>query len=113
MEEFWIFTRYFINVGGGSDGRAQQRCETLVQAKKLWHQQIASDIDKATIEWELLQIIRSSDGLCIASEIIDHYIEPEPTPEPEPEPTPEPTPEPEEPEEPEEPTEPETPEEGE
>ena len=78
MEEFYIFTRYFINVGGGNDGRAQQKCETITQAKKLWHQQIATDIDKDTIAWELLQIVRSSDGLCIASEIIDHRVQPEP-----------------------------------
>lgn len=74
MEEFYIFTRYYINVAGGNDGRAQQKCADLTQAKKLWHQQIASDIDKDTIAWELLQIIRSSDGLCIASEIIDHRV---------------------------------------
>ena len=74
MDQFFIFTRYFINVGGGNDGRAQQKCEDLTQAKKLWHQQIATDIDKDTIAWELLQIIRSSDGLCIASEIIDHRV---------------------------------------
>ena len=74
FDDFFIFTRYFINVGGGSDGRAQQKCETLTAAKKLWHQQIATDIDKETILWELLQIVRSSDGLVIASEIIDNRV---------------------------------------
>ena len=72
FEDFYIVTRYFINVGGGSDGRSQQKFEDLTQAKKQWHQQIASDIDKDTILWELIQIIRSVDGLCIASEIIDN-----------------------------------------
>ena len=74
FEDFYIVTRYFINVGGGSDGRSQQTFEDLTQAKKQWHQQIASDIDKDTILWELIQIIRSVDGLCIASEIIDNRV---------------------------------------
>ena len=75
MEEFYIFTRYFINKDGGNDGRAQQKYADLNQAKKQWHQQIASDIDKDTILWELVQIVRSTDGLCLASEIIDHSAE--------------------------------------
>ena len=74
MEDFYIFTRYFINADGGNDGRAQQKCETLTQAKKLWHQQIATDIDKETIAWELVQVIRSTDGLCLLSEIINHRV---------------------------------------
>ena len=77
MEDFYIFTRYFIPTEG-VDGRSQVRCEDIVQAKKLWHQQIASDIDKDTIAWEIVQIVRSADGLCVASEIIDHRVAPAP-----------------------------------
>ena len=74
MEDFYIVTRYFLNVDGGNDGRSQQRYDDITQAKKQWHQQIATDIDKATILWELIQIVRSVDGLCIASEIIDNRV---------------------------------------
>lgn len=80
MPEFYIVTRYFINVGGGTDGRSQQKFDDIKQAKKQWHQLIATDIDKDTILWELIQIIRSTDGLCIASEIINNYVAPETTP---------------------------------
>lgn len=82
MPEFYIVTRYFINVGGGTDGRSQQKYDDLTQAKKAWHQQVASDIDKNTILWELIQIVRSRDGMAIASEIIDNYVAPAPEPTP-------------------------------
>lgn len=74
----YIVTRYIIPVEG-SDTRSQERFDDLVQAKKRWHSIIASDIDKTTIAWEMVQIVRE-DGICVASEILDNRI-PEPTPE--------------------------------
>lgn len=73
---FYIVTRYIVNIEG-SDTRSQERFDDLTQAKKRWHSIIASDIDKATIAYELVQIIRE-DGICVASEIIDNRIPLEP-----------------------------------
>ena len=36
-----------------------------------------ADIDKATISWEMVQIVRG-DGICLANEIIDNRVQPEP-----------------------------------
>lgn len=74
----YIVTRYIIPFEG-SDTRSQERFDDLTQAKKRWHSIIASDIDKQTIAYELIQIIRE-DGICVASEILDNRIPPEPEP---------------------------------
>jgi hypothetical protein len=73
---FYIVTRYIINIEG-SDTRSQERFDDLTQAKKRWHSIIASDIDKTTIAWEMVQIVRE-DGICVASEIMDNRPAPEP-----------------------------------
>ena len=73
---FYIVTRYIINFEG-SDTRSQERFDDLTQAKKRWHSIIASDIDKTSIAWEMVQIVRE-DGICVASEIIDNRVAPEP-----------------------------------
>lgn len=72
---FYIVTRYIINLEG-SDTRSQERFDDLTQAKKRWHSIIASDIDKTTIAWEMVQIVRE-DGICVASEIMDNRPAPE------------------------------------
>lgn len=77
MEEIYIVTRYFIPVDG-SDSRSQERYDNLIAARKRWHTLVASDIDKATIAWEMIQIVRGADGICLASEIIDNRVAPEP-----------------------------------
>lgn len=74
----FIVSRYIIPVEG-SDTRSQERFDDLTQAKKRWHSIIASDIDKTSIAWEMVQIVRG-DGICLANEIIDNRV-PEPTPE--------------------------------
>lgn len=71
MEEIYIVTRYFIPVEG-SDSRSQERFNDLTQARKRWHTLVASDLDKPTIAWEMIQIVRGADGICLASEIIDN-----------------------------------------
>lgn len=76
MEEIYIVTRYFIPVGG-SDSRSQERFDNLIAARKRWHTLVASDIDKTTIAWEMIQIVRGADGICLASEIIDNRVAPE------------------------------------
>lgn len=71
----YIVTRYIIPFEG-SDTRSQERFDDLTQAKKRWHSIIASDIDKTTIAWEMVQIVRE-DGICVASEIMDNRPAPE------------------------------------
>lgn len=48
-----------------------QRFDDEIQARKRWHSIIAADIDKETVRFEMVQIIRE-DGICIDSEIIDN-----------------------------------------
>ena len=73
MEEIYIVTRYFIPIEG-SDSRSQERFDNLVAARKRWHTLVASDLDKPTILWELIQIVRGFDGVCLASEIINNRV---------------------------------------
>lgn len=80
MEEIYIVTRYFIPTEG-SDSRSQERFSDLTQARKRWHTLVASDLDKASILWELIQIVRGADGILLASEIIDNRVPPEPVEE--------------------------------
>ena len=59
-----------------SDGKQSNSIEAFdqeTQAKKRWHSIIAADIDKDSVQYELVQIVRE-DGICIASEIIDNRI---------------------------------------
>ena len=74
MEEIYIVSRYLIPVEG-NDSRSQERFDNLTQARKRWHTLVASDLDKNTILWEMIQIIRGADGICLASEIIDNRTE--------------------------------------
>lgn len=71
----YIVTRYIIPVEG-SDTRSQERFDDITQAKKRWHSIIAGDLDKTSIAWEMVQIVRG-DGICLANEIIDNRVEPE------------------------------------
>lgn len=48
-----------------------QKYDDVIQARKRWHNIIAADIDKTTILFEMVQIIRDN-GICIDSEIIDN-----------------------------------------
>lgn len=75
MEEIYIVTRYIIPVEG-NDTRSQERYDDLTQARKRFYNILASDLDKTTIQWEMVQVIRGADGICLASEIIDNRVKP-------------------------------------
>lgn len=75
MEEIFIVTRYFIPTEGG-DSRSQERFDNLIAARKRWHTIVATDLDKQTILWEMIQIVRGADGICLASEIINNRVAP-------------------------------------
>lgn len=79
----FFVTRYIIPFEG-NDSHSEEKFEEEnpakpIHAKKRWHSIIASDIDKQTIAYELIQIIRE-DGICVASEILDNRIPHEPEP---------------------------------
>ena len=64
-------TRVFFS--GGKQSNSIEAFDQETQAKKRWHSIIAADIDKDSVQYELVQIVRE-DGICIASEIIDNRI---------------------------------------
>lgn len=76
----YFVLRYIIPFEG-NDSHSEEKFTDIVPAKKRWHTIIASDIDKTTLAYELIQIIRE-DGICVASEILDNRIPPEPEPTP-------------------------------
>ena len=69
---FYIVLRYIIPFDG-NDSHSEERFADITSSKKRWHSIIATDIDKQTIAYELIQIIRE-DGICVASEIIDNRV---------------------------------------
>ena len=77
----YFVLRYIIPFEG-NDSHSEEKFTGIVPAKKRWHNIIASDIDKQTIAYELIQIIRE-DGICVASEILDNRLPPEPVQTPE------------------------------
>lgn len=75
----YFVLRYIIPFEG-NDSHSEEKFTDITLAKKRWHTIIASDIDKTTLAYELIQIIRE-DGICVASEILDNRLPPEPEPE--------------------------------
>ena len=77
----YFVLRYIIPFEG-NDSHSEEKFTDITLAKKRWHTIIASDIDKTTLAYELIQIIRE-DGICVASEILDNRLTPEPVQTPE------------------------------
>ena len=69
---FYIVLRYFIN-NQGQESHSEQRFDDEIQARKRYHNIIAADIDSNTLQYELVQVIRSTDGSTISgcSEVFD------------------------------------------
>ena len=69
---FYIVLRYFINKQG-QESHSEQRFDDEIQARKRYHNIIAADIDSNTLQYELVQVIRSTDGSTIkgCNEIFD------------------------------------------
>ena len=76
---FYIVLRYFIN-NQGKESHSEQRYDDEIQARQRYHNIIAADIDSNTLQYELVQVIRSTDGSTISgcSEVFDFSNEPEP-----------------------------------
>lgn len=73
----WYFVSRVAIDNTQTQTQSIQRYDDLVQAKKRWHNIIAADIDKDTLLYEMVQIVRD-DGICVASEIIDNRVPPTP-----------------------------------
>lgn len=65
----WFVIRVFFK--GGQQSNSIQAFDTEVAAQKRFYSISATDVDDATMEYELVQIIRA-DGVCLASNIFDH-----------------------------------------
>lgn len=68
----FFVTRVFFSTDG-KQSNSIEMFDNDTAAKKRWHSIIASDIDKQTISFEMVQIVRE-DGICVASEIIDNRV---------------------------------------
>ena len=73
----FFVTRYIIPFEG-NDSHSEEKFDEPnpakpIHAKKRWHGIITTDIDKATISCEIVQIVRE-DGICVASETIDNRV---------------------------------------
>lgn len=68
----WFVIRVFFK--NGQQSNSIQAFETEVAAQKRFYSISATDVDDATMEYELVQIIRA-DGVCLASNIFDHREE--------------------------------------
>lgn len=61
---FYIVLRYFIN-RDGQESHSEQRFDDEIQARKRYYNILAADIDSNTLQYELVQVIRSTDGSTI------------------------------------------------
>lgn len=62
---FYIVLRYFINKDGQAS-HSEQPFDDEIQAKKRFYNILAADIDSNTLKYELVQVIRSTDGSTIS-----------------------------------------------
>ena len=72
----YFVTRYIIPMDGGNDSHSEEKFDNDIKARKRFYSILAADIDKQTIAYELVQIVRE-DGICVASQVFDNRI-PEP-----------------------------------
>lgn len=71
----YFVTRYIIPLEG-NDSHSEEKFDNDLKARKRFYSILAADIDKATIAYELVQIVRE-DGICVASQVFDNRV-PEP-----------------------------------
>ena len=76
----FIVTRYNINQSG-TETHSQQKYDTQTAAMKRFYSILASDIDSANYQYELVQVVRMADGIMVASQVFDNRPQPEPAPE--------------------------------
>lgn len=73
----YFVTRYIIPMDGGNDSHSEEKFDSDLKARKRFYSILAADIDKQTIAYELVQIIRE-DGICVASQVFDNRVPEQP-----------------------------------
>lgn len=68
----YFVTRYIIPFEG-NDSHSEEKFDNDLKARKRYYSILAADIDKNTIAYELVQIVRE-DGICVASQVFDNRI---------------------------------------
>ena len=61
---FYIVLRFFINKAG-TESHSEQRFDDEIQARKRYYNILSADIDSNNLQYELVQVIRSTDGSTI------------------------------------------------
>ena len=72
---FFIVIRFNINKQG-TESHSEQRFDTETAALKRYYNILAADIDSDGLRYELVQIIRSTDGGTIMNQVLD-FTQPE------------------------------------
>lgn len=67
----FIVYRYNINSETGAEQHSAQKFEDEIAAKKRFYSIIASDIDNASLNYEMAQVVRD-DGIAILSQVFDN-----------------------------------------
>ena len=69
----YFVTRYIIPFEG-NDSHSEEKFDSDLKARKRYYSILAADIDKTTLAYELVQIVRE-DGVCVASQVFDNRVE--------------------------------------
>lgn len=70
----YFVNRVFFDAQTGKQSNSIEKKDDEIAARKRFYTILGADIDSTTISYELVQIVRE-DGICIASEVIDHRTE--------------------------------------
>jgi hypothetical protein len=68
---FFIVLRFNINKQG-TEAHSEQKFDDEVQAMKRFYNILAGDIDSNNYVYELVQVIRSTDGSAIANQVFTY-----------------------------------------
>lgn len=80
MDTMFFVTRVNIDQTG-KQSQSIQQFTSEIQARKRYYNILAADIDNDNYQYEMVQIVRD-DGICVASQVFDNRVAPEPAPEP-------------------------------
>ena len=76
---FYIVLRFNVNKAG-TESHSEQSFDNETAALKRYYNILAADIDSENLKYELVQVIRSSDGSAVMNQVFD-FSAPEPEPE--------------------------------
>lgn len=76
MDRMYFVFRVNINQSGTEQHSIQNFADEK-QARKRFYNILAADIDNENYQYEMVQIVRD-DGICIASQVFDNRVSPEP-----------------------------------